>query len=430
MSVYGLFQPSVLGMESQTHALNAIAQNISNVNTGGFKRTDVHFATVLSRTVSSAPGASPANPPSGSIQSDLGGVRPYDAARISLPGQILPTDRNLDIALTGNGFFAFNQRPDGSGEAFFGRDGRLVTQLGTGGGGGGGGSSEAYLVDKNGYYVMGWEAAADGRFPSTSTAPAGMRVDPDYFGLQGEPTTAATLQANLPATDPVGSRRRYVFDIYDSAAQRRDIDFTFTKTAPLAWDVAITGGAGDVLSIQPGPTPEPLRFAADGGLVSPGAYALDIAHTDGNTSSFTVDTSLMTQFGDSFGITAASRDGFPAGRLSSVRIDPDGVVTGLFDNGNNKPLYRLAIADFNNPDGLAERNGNVYVESGLSGPALIGAAGENDLGSILAFAQEISNVDIAEEFTKMIRTQHAYNASALSFRTTDEMTEVARDLKR
>ncbi len=521
MSVIGLFQPSVLGMESQSHALAATAHNISNLRTGGFKRTDVHFQTVLSETVSTVPGASTSEPASGSTHSDFGGVRPKDYARISLAGQIVPTDRNLDVAISGNGFLTLNTSADGTGQALFGRDGRLELSLPSLGGVP---TEEAYLVDKNGYFVQGWERAADGTFPGTNGEPGAIRLDSEHFGPVGEATTNATMTANLPATAEIGDDWTYAVDVFDSAAGRHYVDLTFTKSATRSWDFAVGAEPGDTVTVTPlasfsftslpahtvdfdaaagtvrltatasgdpvvdafaglsigdsidvtgsgaadgtftianltadrsgftvdpsTPLPAavttslpvaflrpsasalPLTFGADGYVASPSEYTITIDRAGGTTTAFTLDTSTMTQFGDSTLVSAFERNGYPPGLLESLQFQTDGVITGIFDNGLNAPLYKLAIADFHNPDGLEERNGNVYAESEASGAALIDGAGVDGRGTILANARELSNVDMAQEFDKMIKSQHVYSASALTFRTVDEMIIVARDLKR
>jgi flagellar hook protein FlgE len=105
-------------------------------------------------------------------------------------------------------------------------------------------------------------------------------------------------------------------------------------------------------------------------------------------------------------------------------------VVGLFDNGRSRSLYRLALADFVNPDGLAPLSGNVYAVSGDSGPPVLGGAGEAGLGLISPGTVETSNVDLAQEFSRMILTQNAYNSAATAFRTLVEMSETARDLYR
>jgi flagellar hook protein FlgE len=171
-------------------------------------------------------------------------------------------------------------------------------------------------------------------------------------------------------------------------------------------------------------------FDTNGYLANPAAYTIGITHPGGVTSNFTLDVSGFTQFGNTFSPLGYTRDGFEASALQSVEFDNRGHVVGVFASGMTKPLYKLALANFANPDGLGARNGNVYAQSELSGTAQLGGAGEGGMGRIMAGAHELSNVDLAEEFSHMIVTQNAYNASATSFRTVDEMTEIARDLKR
>lgn len=146
------------------------------------------------------------------------------------------------------------------------------------------------------------------------------------------------------------------------------------------------------------------------------------------TSAFTLDMSGLTQFAGDFTVYDYVRDGYAAGRLESIEFDQNGTVNGLFDNGHSRPLYRLALADFANPDGLDALDGNVYVESSASGAATLGSANTAGLGTIIPVTHELSNVDLAEQFTRMIATQSAYNASATAFRTLDEVIQSARDL--
>jgi flagellar hook protein FlgE len=123
-----------------------------------------------------------------------------------------------------------------------------------------------------------------------------------------------------------------------------------------------------------------------------------------------------------------TRDGYAPAALSGIEFNDRGEVIGRFDNGRTRPLYRLALADFANPDDLGQLSGNVYAESETSGQTTVAGAGESGLGKINPGTLEKSNVDLAQEFGRMILTQNAYNSSATAFRTIDEMTEVARDL--
>jgi flagellar hook protein FlgE len=423
------FQTSISGMSGQSHALDVISANIANVTTGGYKRSETSFGTVLSDTVAFHPG-NPDAPGPASIQSDLGGIRPQDSARISQPGEYAATGRDLDIAVAGRGFFVLNSEPDGSGATMYGRDGQLSVATVAGAGGAAAGGAQGYLVDKNGYFLQGWPAAPDGSFPSGG-APASMRVDADAFTSLGAPTTAAILAVNLPADDTVGRSESYTIDVFDSAAKQRSLQLSFAKQAANAWSVIASGGPAATVSITPN---SGLVFDAAGQLTSPTTYSFAATFADDpanpTTAVFTLDVGGFTQFAGSFVAYDYGRDGYAPGALSSVTFSDRGEIIGQFDNGRTRPLYRLALADFVNPDGLAQLSGNVYAESVTSGQPMVAGAGERGLGEISPSTLEKSNVDLAREFTRMMLTQNAYNSSATAFRTIDEMTEVARDLAR
>lgn len=424
----GLFQPSVLGMSSQSHALNVISGNIANVSTGGYKRSETAFKTMLSDSISFQPG-NPATPWPSSTQSDLGGVRAYDVARISEAGDYTATGRNLDIAIQGNGFFVMNSAVDGGGRTVYGRDGQLFeatagTQTVIGSDGSAVTVDQGYLVDKNGFFLQGWAAAADGSVTTTG-APAAMRVDPYAFTSSGEATSTAALALNLPAQAPAGAVETYGIDIFDSAWQQRSLQLSFSKstTSPLLWTMSVEGSpVGD------------LQFASDGKILSPGSIDLSLSFAnqagaeDDTTAQFSLDVSGFTQYASDLISYGYERDGYAPGALENIQFDARGDVVGLFDNGRSRTLYRLAIADFANPDGLGGLSGNVYQETPTSGSALLNGAGEEGRGFIAPDTLEKSNVDLGDEFSRMILTQNAYNSSATAFRTLDEMTQVARDL--
>lgn len=432
MSSFGAFHSSVLGMISQSHALGVIGANIANVATDGFKRTDTHFHTLLGQTMSSQPGTPSLDGPLTS-QSDIAGVRAKDYARIALQGQIAGSDGLHDVAINGRGFFVLGGADGAAGQMAFTRDGSFVEQIGaatsvTMPDGTLLSGNETYLSDAGGRYVMGWPAG-----PSAS-APVGgalgpIRTDPFAFASEAQPTTEARLALNLPAFADNGAAERYSIEIFDSAGRPRPIELSFTRSATDAWDVAATGSPGDALTLGPSPVP-PLSFTPTGETTGAVPYTLAIAHADGATSAFSLDMSGFRQYSGALTQLDFERDGYSAGVLDRVAFDAAGTVIGTFTNGQSRPLYRLALADFSNPEGLTPLSGNLFAESGASGAAGLGAAGEDGFGAIAPGALERSNVELSDEFTKMMVTQQAYNASATAFRTTDEMSTIARDLKR
>lgn len=181
-------------MMSQAHALNTIGNNIANVSTGGFKRTDTKFSTLLSGPFDK--------------QSDIGGVTPKETNRIAQQGNMLTSSSDLDLAINGKGFFIFNTKQAGSGTTYYGRDGSFematVNDISvTGNNGITVQTKDGYLVDKNGYFLQGYTAdPTTGLF--TSTTLSSMRVDQYAFASTGQATTTADLGLNLPAGDSIG----------------------------------------------------------------------------------------------------------------------------------------------------------------------------------------------------------------------------------
>ncbi len=248
---YNLFQTSTLGMRSNAHALNTIGSNIANVNTGGYKRTDTRFETVLSDTI-------------GTNQSDVGGIKPKDYYTISQQGNINASSRDLDLAIVGSGFYQLsNSLTSTSAEnLFYTRDGSFRIQKSentvsvTGEGGETITANEGYLVDKNGYYLLGWAPDADGSFSNTGT-PAPMRIDTYAFATDFQPTTIASLNLNLPSTAEIiadhaatvlaantgtinENMTTYTISVVDSNGAKRDATLNFTKNATNQWQVSAT----------------------------------------------------------------------------------------------------------------------------------------------------------------------------------------------
>lgn len=229
MAIYGAFSSSMLSMMSQSKRLHNIGVNVANVNTGGFKRTDTQFSTVLSRSVNNV--------------SDNGGVRPTDKSTVNQQGVIVSSPNSTDVAISGKGFFMMNTQQDGTGGVLYGRDGSFEIQTAneisvTGNGGQSVTTKDGYLADKNGYFIQGW-AYTNGTV-STSGTPQSLRVDQYAFIDQFEPTTAANLGLNLPAGDAVGVVNPFDISVFDSLGAQQSVKLNFARTGTLAWDVSST----------------------------------------------------------------------------------------------------------------------------------------------------------------------------------------------
>jgi len=239
MAIYGAFSTSMLGMMSQAAALHNIGTNVANVNTGGFKRTDTSFSTVLSNSIQEL--------------SDVGGVRPLDTPTVSQQGNIVSSESATDVAVAGKGFFVLNSQQDGSGEALYTRDGslevRTVNDISvTGIGGTPVTTKDGYLADKNGYFVQGW-AYTNGA-ATTSATPTSLRVDQYAFIDQFEATTKGNLGLNLPANDAIDKVRQYDITLTDSLGATQSAQLKFTKTAINTWGVTSTTSQAAVAQVD------------------------------------------------------------------------------------------------------------------------------------------------------------------------------------
>ncbi len=124
-----------------------------------------------------------------------------------------------------------------------------------------------------------------------------------------------------------------------------------------------------------------------------------------NGSNWVNDSLSSTQYAKSSSTTYKDADGYASGDLTGIGVNTDGLVTGTYSNGEDIALFKVALADFNNPNGLKNMGGNLYSETTDSGAAITNKPGENGLGSLSAYSLEMSNVDISEEFVDMIELQ-------------------------
>ena len=415
-----LFQTSTLGMKSQAHALNTIGNNIANISTGGFKRTDTRFATVLSETL----GA----------QSDLGGVRPKDFQIIDQQGLLKNTERDLDLAIAGNGFFQISPSLDVSGKILFTRDGSFeinfagATVTATSDDGSTINVRQGFLTDKNGFFVLGVLPQPDGTFDASSTLQP-LRVDQFAVSNQSSQTSTAKLSLNLPANKKFGEPDESTsLTLIDSKGEVRALTASFVKTSTIRqWQMVFSG---DNLTASTQTPAAPLIFGSDATLISPTSITVNLTWANGATNNFVLDLSDSTQFASDFLLFNFAQNGLAISSLENVTFDERGHVIGNFKDGSSRKIYKIPLATFSNPNGLEFQNGNVFAESAKSGASRSVFADTSGFALFVVNAVELSNVELAEQFTQMIRVQQAYNSSATVFKTVDEMLQGARDLKR
>ena len=394
MSTMPSFEIGVAAMMAHSVSMDAISQNIANVRTAGYRRADTTFSTLLSGIETG-----PYKP---------GGVQAETRRIVDIEGAVEQTDRPLDLALSGKGFFIYSTEPTGAGDISYSRKGSLFgTAIDATA------SVGSYLSAFEGKYLMAWEIDASGNVVGNGLSdmvgiPATLN-DP----FPGRATTQGTIGLELPA---VGSSTVSTDIVYfDSAGASNTLTLTWTNTAINTWDLEVFDSGGTALGSTQTMTFDGVGAPTSGSTVDVGGL-------------FTLDVSNVFQRGSVFYRGLYTQDGLEAGEFVDYEIDSKGLVSGRFSSGAISPLYQLATANFANVNGLSELGDNLWVESATSGSAEFRSAG--DLATVFSGAREASNVDLADAFTQLIFTQRAYSSAAQLVRTADEMLETIRDLHR
>jgi len=401
----------ISGLNANATAMTVIGDNIANVNTTAFKANRSSFANVLSQSLS------------GSASSGIGrGVEFWGTSPLWTQGSMENTGSATDLAINGKGFFIVQ---DGSGANFYTRAG--LFHLDDGGD----------MINPDGYLVQGYEIDASGNLGNLTTISIpGERVSPPSA------TTEFTVDINLNSQTAANGTYSTSQSVFDSLGNAIPLTLTFTKQAAAqTWSVAASVPAPNGPATINGAATAAMTFDSNGNLTAPAADAtIAITLANGATTPLSITWDLVdasgTGLGDITGYASASsttfqyQDGYASGVLQSISVDEDGVVTAAYSNGQLTPTYQIALADFPSYYGLTKLGQNLYAESLQSGQPLPGVAGNGRLGSITPGAIEMSNIDLAQEFVKMITTQRAFQANSRVITTSDEILAELINIKR
>ena len=484
MSINSALLAGVSGLAANSAALSAISQNIANVNTIGYKRSQGEFQTMVNAQNQGA-GYS------------AGGVMANTRNFISQAGQLQRTNSSTDLGISGAGFFVVTEQAEGLTPA----DTRLFTRAG------------AFRVDEMGYlkntaglYLQGWPVDTEGNINADPSDLNRLRsINVGTVGGTAEATTRVQLNANLRSSQvvsaealaavavPVGANAydpatnsmamwdpetgtgvkpdfELTIPVSDSKGGQRSLAVSFLKSdTPNQWYAEIRAipasdvvtGAGlnngqlrsgliaftqdgrlDVPAMQAlgaaalfdDPENASLDFAAsDSGAPGAGEFRwADGLGIDDQTVTFDLNASAggLTQYDSASVVQATLTNGTAFGNLTDIQIDDEGSVTAIFDNGVMRRIAQLALATFPSPDSLQAVNGNAYSVSQASGTYNLKAPGSGGAGFIGASQLEASTVDLSTEFTGLITTQRAYSASSKIITTADQMLEELLMIKR
>jgi flagellar hook protein FlgE len=403
------FRLALSGLNAASADLSVTANNIANSSTNGFKESRAEFAELFAVSSQGVASLAAGN-----------GVKVSDIAQQFSQGNIDFTDNNLDLAISGTGFFTVS---DGGSFAYT-RAGAFRTD------------AEGYVVNAQGQRLQVYPPVAGGGFNTGSLA--------DLRLVTSESAPAATsnveLLANLPAdavppatatfdaADPTSFTRATSMTVYDSLGAAHTATVYFVKdTNPGEWntyfyiDGAPVGG------------PEPMAFDNMGTMTTPSpaeiAFPAYTPATGAADMSITLNIAGATQYGSTFSVGNITQDGYTTGRLIGIDIDKSGIVQARFTNGRSLSLGQVALSNFANPNGLQPLADTNWAETFASGQALRGQAGTSGFGLIQSGALEASNVDITTQLVNMITAQRNFQANAKMISTSDAITQTIINIR-
>lgn len=417
------FSIPLSGMTAESTALSAIANNLANQNTTGYKDTTVLFSDLFYQSLGTTGAGDPIQEGAGTEVSAM--------PALFTQGNISGTGVASEAAIQGQGFFVV-QNSDGT--LNYTRAGDFEV------------NNDNYLVTQSGQEVLGYPAV-------NGVVNTGAGLEPLQMGAGTiSPPTATTnvaLTSNLNASATVGSTYSTPVTVYDSLGGSHTVTFNFqynglNNAGNGSWTCTITMPAADV-----GQTGNPvtlatenLTFDSNGNLLAPAANVAGITLPNGDNFAdgasalnFTWQlynangTGLVTQVAAPNSTSNIDANGASSGTLESYTIGSDGTITGSFSNGESQALGQIALANFANEEGLQLDGSTDYSPTLASGAAVVGVAGTGGLGTISGSSLESSNVDIATEFANLIVAQRGFEADAKAVTTFDQIMQDTIALK-
>jgi len=397
------FNIALTGLDAANQDLNVTANNLANVGTTGFKGSRTEFGDLFASTQAGVSATAAGN-----------GVQVTEVAQQFTQGNIESTGNNLDMAISGNGFFTLSE----SGALTYTRDGEF--QL----------DSSGNVVTASGANLQVYPPLTTGGF--NTGALANLSVTTNESAPQA--TTTASLVANLNAgaaaptdpvfspTDPNSYTNTTSLTTYDSLGAAHTATLYFIKGA-----AANTYNAQLYVDGNAVGTPQALTYNNAGALTTPAngqiTFPAYTPATGAAPMNMTFDFSQTTQYGNAFGVTAVNQNGFTTGKLTGISIDTTGVVQARFTNGRSVNLGQIALANFANTQGLQQLGNATWAQTNASGQAVQGTGGSSGFGTVESGSLEDSNVDTTAALVNMIQAQRNFQANAQMIQTDDQITQ-------
>ena len=410
MSVFTALFSGVSGINTNGEAVSVIGDNIANVNTHGYKSIRAEFEDVIAGTSDAA-----------GLGSRIEGTKTMHAQ-----GGFEATSLVTDMAIDGRGFFAV--RDQSSNDTLYTRAGNFALDR------------NGYLVNPNGQRLQGFNVDQATGNLLTTTDDVLMSFQP----IPPRATANITIDANLDANETApaafnlatpASTSNFAASItvFDSMGNDHLVTTYFRKDAPGSWQwFAVVQGSELTSGVDEIEASGTLTFDASGrqtgftqatndfdfdGAVQNQAIAFNFGTTTGTGTGL----DGITQFGQTNSLNDLTQDGYMPGNLTTVEIDEDGTIVGNYTNGRTNTLGQVALALFQNNQGLERRGGNVYSQTLDSGEPLIDSAQSGGRGNILSQTLEQSNVDLASELIKMVVIQRGFQANSRTISVVNEL---------
>ncbi|MFG1499915.1 flagellar hook protein FlgE [Halobacteriovorax sp. XZX-3] len=419
MSILRSFNIGVSGLSASGAGMNVVSDNISNAGTHGFKASRAEFQDVLAVSLKGIEGGDQFG-----AGTKLAHIKP-----IMTQGDVARTESITDLAIQGDGFFKV-KAPFGNG---YSRDGSMHF------------NKDGELVNGDGYKVIGFKSNEDG----TLTNKEG-EIKLGNTTIPAQATEKVKLSMNLDSRasvkqfDPNNPEETSNFSssmtVYDNVGTARLITVYYNKTADNNWTYramvdgadAQGGEAGTMVEMAQGQ----LIFNDKGQLQeeveSSNAFNFNKGAQQGQKIEFSWGESISeggdgtdasTQYGSGSAVARHTQDGASAATLGSLSFNDDGILTAVYDNGETRDIAQIAIAKFDNNEGLFKMGKNLFKESKNSGQPAMGKPGEAGRGQVLSKSIELSNVDIANEFVNLMTSQRNFQANAKTISTADKMMQ-------
>jgi flagellar hook protein FlgE len=425
------FSTAISGINAATADLGVISNNIANASTTGFKASRAEFADVYATSLLGAGSNAIGKGVSlASVKQEFG------------QGNITFTDNSLDLAINGNGFFQLSAE----GAIEYTRAGTFQVDR------------EGFIVSNQGAKLQGFQVNAAG---DVTGQIGDIQIDTSL--IDPNATGDVSLTSNLDsrevapavafggpfdafatpptAPDPANFNATTSTTIFDSLGNPHVLSLYYVKTAnPNEWSVyALVDGVSQTPTGGALGDPVTLQFTSNGQFDPTSATQIDIAgyapldstgaDNGAAAQDFIVDLQQTSQFGTEFAVSSVVQDGFAAGQLRGLEIDESGIAFARYTNGESRALGQIALASFNNLNGLQPVGDTNWVETFASGSPNVSEPGTSGLGVVQSAALEDSNVEITAELVDLIVAQRNFQANAQVIQSNDAITQTVINLR-